>query len=74
MKSFALNTDVSSDSETTLNSIVFSSKKYVLTPNIDFSLPHHYYCWEAWGRFSDCDDLVLIYNEACNLKEQTQTP
>ena len=53
MKSFALNTDVSSDSETTLNSIVFSSKKYVLTPNIDFSLPHtkyHYYYnkYKSW--------------------------
>ena len=23
------------------------------------------YDWEAWGRFSDCDDLVLIYNVLC---------
>ena len=30
--------------------------------------------WEAWGRFSDCDNLVLIYIEGCDLKEQTQTP
>ena len=46
MKFFALNTDVSSHSKTALNSIVFSSKKHVLTPNIHFSLPqtkYHYY-------------------------------
>ena len=28
--------------------------------------------WVSWGRFSDCDDLVLIYNEACNLKEEVE--
>ena len=28
--------------------------------------------WEAWGRFSDCDNLVLIYNEGCDLKEQIE--
>ena len=28
--------------------------------------------WVSWGRFSDCDDLVLIYNEACNIKEQVK--
>ena len=53
MRSFALNTDVSSYSETALNSIVFSSKKHVLTPNIHFSLPHtkyHYYYnkYKSW--------------------------
>ena len=34
--------------------------------------PEHLLDWEAWGHFSDCDDLVLIYNEACNLKEQIE--
>ena len=53
MRSFALNTDVSLYSETALNSIVFSSKKHVLTPNIHFSLPHtkyHYYYnkYKSW--------------------------
>ena len=43
MKFFALNTDVSSDSETALNAVVILSKKHVLTHNIDFSSPHTKY-------------------------------